>query len=478
MPRQSLNHTLSPLDFDSHQAVDRTVTATPPAIMPLTRARFSALCYSRKPVAALMSKEVEWWSDAQELVLGIVLLDLSDNDWAWIVLGRDEQGLFRCIDVNASVPTQGEARTALHIALAQHAASAEVFPQQDNSGKRHEVLRVQVPEARLHRNFKVIAEGDHHAAARRMIEELALAFIDVDGNYAKDFQTTGFNARLWELALFAFLYEQQFEIDREHDRPDFLVNKWGVPLAIEATTVNPTDGEPAPKPNSEEELQQLRREFMPVKFGSALYSKLQKKYWELDHVKGLPLILAVHDFCADDSMVWSAPALGDYLYGTRASHQASSGKLEITETPITEHTWGSKRIPSGFFNLPGSENISAVLFSNSATISKFNRLGVLAGFGLDNVKIHRTGIRHNFDPNAPQGTPFYEEVIPGQYEESWTEGMQFFHNPKALFPIPPELFPGCAHHFFDGRRKSYLPKGFIHQSLTHVTRILPEAATG
>lgn len=424
----------------------------------------------------MMSREVEWWSDTQERVLGIVLLDLTDNDWAWIVLGRDERGLFRAIAVNASIASQDEARSALHGALIEHASSGEVFPQHDNSAKRHEVLRIQVAESKLHRNFRVIVDGDHHAAARRMIEEVALAFVDVDGNYAKDFQTTGFNARLWELGLFAFLYEQQFAILREFNRPDFFVTKWGFPLGIEATTVNPTDGEPPPNPSSEEDLQQLRREFMPVKFGSALYSKLRKKYWALEHMRNVPLILAVHDFCADNSMVWSAPALSDYLYGVRASWEKSpNGQLHVTETPVAEHVWGAKRIPSGFFNLPDSEHVSAVLFSNSATVSKFNRLGVLAGFGRDNIRIFRAGIRHNFDPNAAEGIPFHEEVVPGQYDENWSEGFQLFHNPNARIPIPPNFFGGCAHHFFEGKRRTAkLPEGFIHQSITQVVRIVPD----
>lgn len=330
----------------------------------------------------------------------------------------------------------------------------------------------------MHRNFKIVAEGDHHAAARRMIEEVALAFVDVDGNYVKDFQTTGFNARLWELGLFAFLYEQQFAIPREYDRPDFYITKWGYPIGIEATTVNPTEGDPPPYPSSEEELKQLRNDFMPVKFGSALHSKLQKKYWELEHMKDVPLILAVHDFCADNSMVWSAPALGDYLYGVRHSWKKSAdGKLEITETAITEHVWKTKRIPSGFFNLPGSEHVSAVLFSNSTTVSKFNRLGVLAGFGPSNIRIFRTGVRHDFDPNATEGIPFHEEVVPGEYDEDWSHGMQLFHNPKARISIPQEFFQGCAHHFFDGKRRaSFLPDGFIHESITQVMRIVPEKA--
>ncbi|RXK53471.1 glycosaminoglycan attachment protein [Oleiharenicola lentus] len=452
------------------------MSAPLPTIKPLTRARFNALCYKRRPLAAMMSRETEWWSDEQERVLGLVLLDLSDDDWVWIVLGRDEQGLFRAIDVQASIPTQAEARTGLHASLAKHAQSGAVFPQEDNSGRRHEIFRVQVPATKLHRHFPLIATGDHHAAARRMMEELALAFVDIDGNYAKDFQTTGFNARLWELALFAFLHEQQFTFNHEHDRPDFLVDKHGKSLAIEATTVNPTDGETPPNPSTREEVELLRRDFMPVKFGSALYSKLQKKYWELDHVKGLPVVLAVHDFCGEGSMTWSSPALSDYLYGTRATaRRLPNGALEVTETPVAEHSWGTKRIPSGFFNLPGAEHISAVLFSNSATVAKFNRMGVLAGFGLDNIRIHRAGARHDPNPNAAVPIPFLEEVVPGTYDEDWTEGMQLFHNPRAAVPVLPALFPGCAHHTFNGRnRVAALPVGFIHNSTTHVARLVPD----
>lgn len=455
------------------------MTTAKPDVKKLTRARFNALCYSRMPVAAQMTREVEWWADSQERVIGTVLFDLTDKDWSWIVLGRDERGLFRPIDLGVSIETREKAQLALREALRKHAASGEIFPQQDNNAKRHEILRVQVDDAKLHRNFKIIATGKHHEAARRMIEEIALAFVDIDGNYAKDFQTTGFNARLWELALFAFLYEQQFSFLRDHSRPDFCLAKWGYPLALEATTVNPTEGEEPPQPKSKEEVDRLRADYMPMKFGSALYSKLQKKYWELDHVKDAPLIFAIHDFCADDSMTWSKPALSDYLYGVRATWKKSpEGILEITENPITEHVWGKKRIPSGFFNLPGSEYVSAVLFSSSATVSKFNRMGVLAGFGSDDVRLFRIGIRQDFDPNATEGIPFGEEVTPDKYDENWTEGFELYHNPRAIIPIPEGFFDGCAHHYFDGKRRvSYLPKNYVHGSITNVAALVAESAS-
>jgi hypothetical protein len=54
---------------------------------------------------------------------------------------------------------------------------------------------------------------------------------------------------------------------------------------------------------------------MPIKFGSALLSKLNKSYWEKSHVQNHPLIFAIHDYHNDDSMIWSRTALVNYLYG-------------------------------------------------------------------------------------------------------------------------------------------------------------------
>jgi hypothetical protein len=331
-----------------------------------------------------------------------------------------------------------------------------------------------VPVASLNPTFKILAEGEHHSSAREILRELVQTFIDVDGNFVRDFQTSGFNARLWELYLNAFIYEQRFAITREFDRPDFCAAKDGFPVGIEAVTVNPTPNETPPNPGSDEELRSLREEYMPIKFGSVLFSKMQKRYWELPHMQGMPFVLAVHDFCAGDSMTWSEPAINDYLFGLRASwHKDEAGKLHITETPIKEHRWRKKVIPSGFFNQPDTEHVSAILFSNSATLSKFNRMGKIAGFGSPDVKMLRVGVKHNFDPNATEPIHFTAEVEPGKYSEEWTEGVRIFHNPRALLPIPPGAFEGCAHHFLKhGRRVAMLPDGFIHSS--HMMIIAPK----
>ncbi len=61
----------------------------------------------------------------------------------------------------------------------------------------------------------------------------------MDGNFVEQFQTDGFDARLWELHLNSYLVEEQLFMDRQHDRPDFVVTKYGMPMTIEATVGHP-----------------------------------------------------------------------------------------------------------------------------------------------------------------------------------------------------------------------------------------------
>lgn len=46
-----------------------------------------------------------------------------------------------------------------------------------------------------------------------------------DGNFAEQFQTTGFDSRTFELYLFALFREQGWTVDRSASRPDFRLTK-------------------------------------------------------------------------------------------------------------------------------------------------------------------------------------------------------------------------------------------------------------
>lgn len=103
-----------------------------------------------------------------------------------------------------------------------------------------DLARKMTPE-KVSREFRDFSGAHAYASARRLMDETFADFPDVDHSFVREFQTAGFSARVFELALFAALREQGKELDRTSPAPDFLTIG-DTPVAIEATTTNPPQG--------------------------------------------------------------------------------------------------------------------------------------------------------------------------------------------------------------------------------------------
>jgi hypothetical protein len=331
-------------------------------------------------------------------------------------------------------------------------------------------------------DFIRLATDEGFSPARGIIEPMMRWYEDADGNFVEQFQTTGFDARIWELYLFAAMTEAGFVLDRSFAVPDFIAQGLLGEVCIEATTVNPTldaSGTPvaARPPNTPEQQLAYLREYLPIRYAGPLTTKLAKRYWELSHVKGIPLVLAIQDFHDLMSMTWSRSALPVYLYGCVHEHRREAdGSLTIIPQRVTTHRWGTKEVPSGFFMLPGAENISAVIFNSSATLSKFNRIGHIAGFGSERVRLVRRGLAIDPEPYASEPKEFVQ-VVDDSYSESWIEGMDVYHNPRASYPLDPAMLAEAAHHHLlsDGQVESVLPAWQPLASITTVAIVQGEA---
>ncbi|MFO0608305.1 MAG: hypothetical protein U0324_34385 [Polyangiales bacterium] len=442
-------------------------------VVNIDRKRYTALSgLWKSPYASVMSEEIDWYSNTDESILAVVLHDYTDNDYAAVVSMRDLSGRFRAVDVQVSFVTVAAAVEWLTSTICSRSESGEKHHRQGDEVPSLNLFDPVVPQERLHPGFVHLANDLAFLPGRSIIRELMPHYHDIDGNFVSQFQSSGFDARTWELYLFTYFKEEELFLDRTHRSPDFIVSKFDRSVAVEAVIVgrqldNPPKRGIVKAPKSATEIQELQKDLMPIRFGSPLNSKLRKKYWRSPHVRGLPLIFAIADFHDDQSMLWSSTALGNYLYGYRHEHYYDeSGTLVVKPIKINSHKFGDKKIPSGFFFLPGAENVSAVLFSASGTISKFNRLGRQAGFAHPGVRMFRRGTLHDHDPNASVPHIFSYEVDETS-EETWGEGLSMFHNPKAKFPVPRELFPSIAHHYFeDGHIRSVLPEIFVYSSTT------------
>jgi hypothetical protein len=416
---------------------------------PIPIERFNALAgYIRSPWIALAAKELAWYEAGDEKLLGVVSLDTVDNDFVATVLARDKKGKFRGFSLQINIKTPEEATNWLRDSFAELLPEApETFHQGDEIGSAMDFFTPVADRALLSPSFVRLTTADGYSPALGLIREMMQYFDDADGNFVEQFQTTAFDARLWELYLYGLFNELGYGLDRNEPAPDFHCVGLLGDFFVEATTVNPSDEAPEIDPEKEDAYYDG---YVPRKFGSVLFSKIKKKYWEKPHVAGNPLVLAVQDFHSPGSMVWSNTGLVQYLYGIRQETKVDGdGKVEIVSERIGSHKWDGKELPSNFFIQPHAENISAVIANPSGTLSKFNRMGFLAGFGNRKIGIIRGGF-------AYQGelwpTRFAAKVHEPGYRESWGQGLSVYHNPNARIPLPESTFPGAAHHTSNGHQ--------------------------
>jgi len=444
----------------------------------ISKEAFEARFYGRTPFVRIFSKELEWFIQerSEATLLAVILRCEIDKDFNAIILGRDLDRKYRAIHIIVSKSTRDELMELLNDS-ADDLFAAHVdglFPQGDESVP-FAIFDPKVPEARRNRYYQLLTEDPVHFPSRVMMEELALWFKDPDGVFIRALQGNEFNSRLFELYLHAVLYELDFEIDRSHSQPDFCVRKGAARLFLEATTVAEVESiQPTPlNPEALGDLQRHATEEMPFKFSRALLNKVKHRpeperlhYWELKHVNDHPFVIALHDYSRPMSMVFSSLALQEYLYGLRI-HEG--GNIEALE----RHVLGERSIPSNFFAHDRHKHISAVMLATQATIPKFNRMGRLAGLRSPNSIAIITGLRTDHE-GIPRS--FRSVVERRNYIELWHEGIYIFHNPRAVHPLDPELFPHVIHVFQNGNGiEQWVPPEFIVSCVTQMVISEPSA---
>ena len=317
----------------------------------------------------------------------------------------------------------------------------------------------------------MLTGAERYAPAREAISAMMRYHEDADGNFVQQFQTTGFDARLWELYLFAVMTELGYARSGEGAVPDFILTRPYGGLAIEATTANPAARAGVAIPTSREGFIDYLHNYIPIKLARALNRKLRRDppYWNAPELQDMPFVLALQDFHAPGAMRMIVTAATELVFGVRHWPEEGGG---IRVERIVDHRYDGLVEPSGFFNFEGSENISAVVLNPQGTITKFNRMGFLAGFGPRNIRMVKSGVlRGEGNREDPRPCSFRKEVHAEGYTESWVEGMVVLHNPRARLPLDSGLIPGAAHEFLqaDGRIMSLLPEFHPLFSQTEIT---------
>lgn len=195
----------------------------------------------------------------------------------------------------------------------------------------------------LHPAFVYLKESLPHKGARELMNIAFSEMGDIDGNFIEQFQTSGFHSRIFELCCFNFLKDEELKVTRSGSI-DFIASGPEGTVCMEATTSNPKAGSytdislKAMEELSDADIQEKIENELPIKLGSSLFSKLKKKYWELDECRNIPIILAIGPFHEAGSMFYSDASLAGYLYGIKQFPTwTEDGEMLIKELKIKIH---------------------------------------------------------------------------------------------------------------------------------------------
>ncbi|MFT4933975.1 MAG: hypothetical protein ACI9LT_000648 [Pseudoalteromonas distincta] len=404
---------------------------------------------------------------------GCLLLDPEQRTFTSLALRRRIDHRWIKVDESGPYPTPEAALGRLSIAM-----RAGDPPEPLPPGVRRRPLLLKPGSRGTSPEFDLLTTTISHWPALMATGECYLALPNPDANFVPDFQTRNFASRLFELYLLACFREQGLSVRQDHVSPDFLIEKEGNACWIEAVTANsetPCAGGIGDWVHAPEDRNERLTGGPAERFAKTLRSKLQRNYHELDHVKDQPIALALADFHESGSMVWSREALPTYLYGLRADAEGEGAERRAVGTTITNLT-GKHRMPAGLFRDPDFAHLSAVFFSNAATLAKFNRMGFLAGWRPPGLTMTRRGILFDRTPGALEPIDFELSVTSDEYEalwpwgEAWCQELEVFHNPLAARPIPFDLIPGATHWF---ERDGYIECSTIwaNSVLSSITRL-------
>ena len=301
-----------------------------------------------------------------------------------------------------------------------------------------------VGEEEQHPSFREIATHPGRSGTRTLMQQTFERWDSADPQFVREFQTAGFDARVFELYLAATLRSLGWSIGGQGGRPDFRCRGPGLEFYVEAGTAN-SPGNPKAPASKEEYFARFAAstdnpDEVAVRFGSVLHSKAKKRYQELPHVAGKPIVIALQAFFGPGALLHNELPLVRYLYDKALTEVDSTGTVAITDAAVGCHVGDTKTIKSGWFGNEDAAFISAVMWSNTGTVGKFSRMAAGLGLGAPGWEIHRFGTELDPRPGATERARFVERVEPGG--EPWEEGMFIMHNPNAKNPLPVSAFSG------------------------------------
>lgn len=298
------------------------------------------------------------------------------------------------------------------------------------------IFKELVAEEKQHQKFKMLKKFPNE---RKILEKMVEGFYDRDNDIIKKFQTS-YHEAFWEFYLFGVFKELGFKVDFSKNRPDFIIES-PFKMNIEAVVSNIKD-------NGEKEETRTLQDVLPHKLSKEKFKeiidegiirnsnalngkkrKLDKEYNKLEWVKDEePFIIALGAYNQKNYGKEFYFTMLPLLYGAY-SDECIIGKGKKEKFIIKKET-GAK-IDIGLFEKEEYSNVSAVIYSCTATFGKLSALHKSEKDYENFIFTVRHDIEYDYYPICLVSKDNPEEI---------GDGLFVFHNPKAKQKLDRNLF--------------------------------------
>lgn len=294
-----------------------------------------------------------------------------------------------------------------------------------------------VPEEKQHDIFRILMRSEH-APEREVLKSWATDFVDRDGKFVREFQTT-FESSFWELYLHAALKYLDMTLDYSFHAPDFVVTA-PTPFVMEATIAAPAQGEPpafgSGPPEIPEDFGEFNRHAI-LRLCNSFAGKVRRyrdHYSGLAHVRNRPFVIAIAPFDRPHAHLAANRPIVAALYGVyydEAATIASSAENVVTHDIEAVAKSEAATVPVGLFSNDEHKEVAAVVYGPLATWGKIRALADAPDRKIEFTTLH---------PPDVGLMPVVRKAAKVNYVEHLLDGLYVFHNPFAERPLPAGVF--------------------------------------
>lgn len=368
-----------------------------------------------------------------------------------------------------------------------------------------------VKNEQLHPYFKRLITENSYKNVLNTIQEWTIGLSSrkkESDKFIKEFQIS-FNSSLWELYLNKAFQDLGFKIDYSKESPDFnLIHSSGRIINVEAVTSNNKSSN-----DKDYYTQKAYQEYISIKNDDSseailkLLGKLKDKkdlfigknnkkfpYSELEHVKGEPFVIALAPFDNHISYMQNNTLINQVLYGVLPP---TMDQINDTSSKKINHiiNKNGKKIDLGIFTNDSYKEVSAVIFSTTATFGKAisqskvsnttirstryrieNLNDYITTFGANKLGIRKVRLSKTHTvmlTRVPMDDFVFGSDVhicdSSEHYESHLDGLHIYYNPYADIPLDEDLFNAyeITQNFFDKSTGEMIP---IHNNHSLVSR--------